>query len=218
LYGVKTRDEYSTDLTPSLGAEVSNANWSESRYVITLSGGKATDEQKRELRAVNRALLGRRRICLYRGYGDPEWELDNEQIGIGDGQTTVFQAGIYDVVQGRPVFKPVYALDHAIEPLGTTPWGEPATVTSYVTVYANGVLQTTSVSIDRETARIIFAVAPAKGVVITVSGGFFARVRLNQEYIETEPAGAGWHIVSEGIALIEPKGVNGHLLWVGETP
>lgn len=212
LYGVKTRDEFSTDLTPSIGSETSNANWSESRYVITLSGGKATDAQNRALKAFNRALQGKRRVCLYRRYDDPEWELKDELIGTGDGVRTVFQAGIYDDVQEKPVFKPVYALDHDIKPIGETAYGEPATKTRSIEVRVNGELVTNGVTIERETGRIVFAMAVAKGAKVTISGGFFVRVRLNQDFIETEPAGAGWFVVTDGIALIEPKGVNSKIV------
>ena len=208
---VKSRDEFSTDITTSRGAEVSNANWSESRWVVNLSGGRCTKEQRRQLKAFNRIVQGRRKKFWYRRYDDDEWELSGadgsgEIIGVGDGARTVFQAGISDTVQGVTVFKPVWALDHDIAPLGKTVYNLPATPTREVQIFLDGISQGGGYAVAREGGQITFSAPVAAGVQVKIKGGFFALMRLDQEYIETEPASAGWWKVSDGVMLIEPKG------------
>ena len=213
LTEIETRDEFSTVITPSNGAEASNALWAFPRFVVSLSGGIMTREQHREIKAVNRLLKGRRTKFWFRRYGDPEWELlgadgKGEFLVEGDGVRNTFQARIYDVVQGKPVWLPVYALDHDIEPLGKTAYGLAATETRYVEVFLNGALQKLGVhyNVERETGRIIFVAPPAKKAVVKLRCGFFAVMRLNQESIPTMPAGAGQYRVADNVLLIEPKG------------
>ena len=216
LEEVKTRDEWSTRVMDSLGGEVANSNWSRPRWVVDLSGGLCTSQQRRELRAVVRLLKGRRHLCWYRRYNDPEWELrgpdgQGEWLGDADGVRTVFQARIWDSVQGRGVELPVYALDHDIEPLGEDPYGYPQTKTRFAEVRVGGVLQTLGVNytVTREGARIVFPVPPQSGRVL-LKCGFFAVMRLGQDGITMEPGSGGWWKISDGVMLVEPKG------WQGE--
>lgn len=213
LTEIESRDEFSTVITDSTGAEASNKIWAFSRWVVNLSGGTMTRQQQREIKAFNRAVSGRADKFWFRRYGDPEWELSGadgsgEFLGLGDGARTTFQARIYDEVQGKPVYLPVYALDHNISPLGTTVYNLPATQTRFVEVFLDGVLQTLGVhySVQREAGTITFVQAPPPGARVALRGGFFALMRLNQESIPTVPAGAGWYRVADNVLLIEPKG------------
>ena len=212
LQNIETGDEFSTDITPSRGGEASNANWSESRWVIDLSNGLCPTFQLRYLKAFNRAIMGRRHLFWYRKYGDEEWELNGpdgqgELMGIGDGQRTRFQARIYDEVQGKPAFLNVYALDHDIEPLGLTVNHLPATKTRRVEVFVDGQLQTEDAQylVARDGGLITFRVPPPPGAPVKIRGGFFAVVRMNQESIRTAPASAGWWRVSNDVQLVQPK-------------
>lgn len=217
LEEVKTRDEWSTRVTESLGGETANPNWSRPRWVVDLSGGLCTSEQRRELRATVRLLQGRRRLCWYRRYNDSEWELNGpdglgEWLGDGDGVQTTFQARIWDTVQGRGVGIDVYALDHDIEPLGRDPYGYPQTKTRPVEVRVAGVLQTLGVdyTVAREGGQISFVSPPPEDAPVLLKCGFFAVMRLGQDGITMEPGSGGWWKISDGVTLVEPKG------WQGE--
>lgn len=207
----ETHDEFSTAVIPSNGAEVTDAKWSRSRFVITLSGGLCTSAGRRELKAASRVLQGRRHKCWFRRYYDDEWELKDEFLGAGDGVRTSFQARLCDFIQGREVGMPVFALDHDIPPLGLDPYQAPYTQTRFVEVRVDGQLQTLAAhySVQREGGLITFNSPPSPGARVSLSGGFFAVVRLNQEFIKTKPSSAGWWKISEDVLLIEPKGVNG---------
>lgn len=212
LQNIETEDEFSTQITPSRGGEASNANWSESRWVIDLSNGLCPSFQLRELKAFNRAVMGRRRTFWYRRYDDAEWELsgadgEGEFLGLGDGQRTTFQARIYDEVQGQPAYLNVYALDHDIAPLGETVNRLPATQTRRIEVFVNGQLKVLGIdyTVQREGGTITFKAPVAAGAAVKIRGGFFAVVRMNQESIKTAPAGAGWWRVANDVQLIQPK-------------
>ena len=212
LQNIETQDEFSTQITPSLGGEASNANWSESRWVIDLSNGLCPAFQLRELKAFNRAVMGRRRTFWYRRYDDAEWELngpdgEGEFLGLGDGRRTTFQARIYDEVQGVPAYLNVYALDHDIIPLGETVNRLPATRMRRVEVFVSGQLKKLGIdyTVGREGGTITFKAPVPLGAPVKLRGGFFAVVRMNQESIKTAPAGAGWWRVSNDVQLIQPK-------------
>ena len=109
LTDIDTRDEFATVITPSNGSEAGDSVWAFSRWVINLSGGLCSTEQRREIKAFNRYVRGRAKKFWYRRYHDPEWEMtgpdgSGEYLGTGDGIRTQFQARIYDDVQGDPVW------------------------------------------------------------------------------------------------------------------
>ena len=212
LQNIETEDEFSTTITPSRGGESSNANWSESRWVIDLSNGLCPTFQLRELKAFNRAVMGRRKVFWCRRYDDSEWELtgrdgEGEFLGVGDGVRTQFQARIYDEVQGVPTGLNVYALDHDIPPLGETVNRLPATQTRRVEVFVGGQLKTLGIdyTVQREGGTVTFKAPVAAGAPVKIRGGFFAVVRMDQESIKTAPAGAGWWRISNNVMLIQPK-------------
>jgi hypothetical protein len=210
LEDVQVEDAFNTTIIQSLGGEAANANWSRSRFVINLSGARLTAHGRREIKAINRLLQGRRHLCWYRRYDDPEWELKDEYLGTGDGVKTTFQARVFDRQQERDVWLDVFALDHDLPEMGLDPYNVPYTKTRMVEVRVDGVLKTLGVdyTVQREGGKIVFTAPVAVGAKVTLTGGFFAVVRLTQESIPTTPAGGGWWKLPDNIGLVEPKNAN----------
>ena len=98
-------------------------------------------------------------------YADPsDSAVTALQFGTGNGVTTAFQL--------------VRTLGGNIEPVVALP-AVPA-------VFANGVLQSSGVSVNLNTGLATFTTAPANGVVLTWTGSFYYRCRFLQDDIELE--------------------------------
>lgn len=208
---IEVEDQFSTTIQSATGAESRNADWSESRRSIDISGSMVTSGQRRTIRMFVAAVRGRWKLCLFRRYNDDDWELlgpdgQGELLGIGDGARKAFQARIYDEYQSLPVTQTVRWLDHDIPVLGKNVNGQDATKTRQAEVFLGGVKQTSGYVVARETGVISFAVAPAAGVQVRLRCGFFVCVRLDQEGISMKPAGNSWYRVGKNVQLVEPKG------------
>lgn len=201
-------DEFRTDIEETDGSEASNSLWSFSRAVIDISGMKFTEAQRRLLRGFHRIVQGAGETFLFRRSDDPEYEMQDELLGTGNGAQTAFQCRVYDEQQGRSASYIVRWLDHDYPPIGLDVYGNTTRPTSRLDVRVSGVLKTLGAhyTVNRETGIITFLAGniPQAGQQVRVTGGFYVLVRC-EDLLSLTPLGSGWYEAADGTKLIEPK-------------
>lgn len=162
-YGSSGGPEYSTDIVElSSGYEQRNANWAEARARYNVAHGVKTQAQLDALIAFFRARKGRTHGFRFKDWTD--FSGIGQPIGTGTGVLTVFQLkksySSGSVVETRTINKPV---------AGT------------VSVYLNGVLQSSGVTVNTTTGTVTFSSAPGNGVTVTADFEFDVPVRFDTD-------------------------------------
>ncbi|ARK07420.1 hypothetical protein LAV_00020 [Sphingobium phage Lacusarx] len=169
------------------GHEQRNIEWKEQRANYDVSHGVKTREQMEELQDFFYARRGRAYGFRFKDWMD--FEIEDQQIGLGDGTTRVFQAiKRYEPDSG-------YFFDRPIRKL----------VQGTVTISRNGAVIATGFSIDYNTGLITFSSAPAAGQIIKiVSAQFHVPVRFDVD--EMSITHDDWEQMSwPSIPLVEVK-------------
>jgi len=185
-YGSSGGPEYSTDVVITQGGhEQRNINWSQARARYNVAHGVKTKTQLEALIAFFRARKGRAIGFRFKDWTD--YTVNGQTIGTGDGTQTQFQL-IRTYSNGgteeyRVVSKPV---------------------TGSVSVYKNGVLQTSGVTINHTTGLVVFSVAPEASAVITADFEFDVPVRFDTDTLSASLDAYGVHSWLD-IPLIEVR-------------
>jgi uncharacterized protein (TIGR02217 family) len=137
------------------------------RYVLPYNNISA--EFARAIKRVHMAVRGAAHTFLHLDYLD--FEATDEQFGIGDGTTTVFQLQkTYDPGGGATYERDITKPDTTGAIDGTP-----------LTIKKGGVLQSTGYTVSAATGEVTFSVAPAVGAVLTWSGRHYVCVRFNRD-------------------------------------
>lgn len=167
-YGATGGPVYSTDVvTMFSGHEQRNSNWKNSRGKYNIATGVKTEEQWQALIAFFRARKGKAIGFRFKDWSD--YKAKNQQIGIGDSETTEFQLvknySSGNTIITREIKKPV---------AGT------------VKVHKSGNLRGTTAdySIDYTTGIVIFAEPPEARVIITADFEFDVPVRFDTDELQ----------------------------------
>jgi uncharacterized protein (TIGR02217 family) len=185
-YGSAGGPEYSTDIVITQGGyEQRNINWASARARYNVAYGVRSQSQLNELIAFFRARKGRAEGFRFKDWTDHS--ATAQAIGTGDGSTTQFQlVKTYTsggITESRIITKPVS---------GT------------ISIYKNGVLQTTGYSVSTITGMVTFSAAPANGVAITASFEFDVPVRFDTDRLSASLESYGISSVKE-ITLVEVR-------------
>lgn len=174
-FGSSGGPEYSTDIVEiASGFEQRNSNWSEARARYNVAHGIKTKAQLDALIAFFRARKGRAHGFRFKDWAD--YQAEAQEIGIGDGSATTFQL-IKNYVSGsqtetRDITKPVSGM---------------------ISIYKDGVLQSSGVSVNTVTGVVTFTAAPANGTVITATFEFDVPVRFDTDRLSASLDQYGSH-------------------------
>jgi uncharacterized protein (TIGR02217 family) len=185
-YGSSGGPEYATDIVISgSGHEQRNINWAQARARYNVAHGVKTKAQLNALVAFFRARKGRAYGFRFKDWTD--FSATGQNIGTGNGTVTQFQLVKHYLSGGvdelRTITKPVS---------GT------------VSVYKNGVLQTSGVTVSTMTGIVTFTSAPANGVAITADFEFDVPVRFDTDRLSATLDAYGVHSWQD-IPLIEVR-------------
>lgn len=184
-YGSTGGPEFSTDIvTTHNGCEQRNINWSCARARYNIAYGVRSNEQLTELITFFNARKGRAIGFRFKDWSD--FEVTNQEIGIGNSKKTIFQL-VKTYASGkdkhmRIIKKPVH---------GT------------VKIYLNG-KEKSEYSVNYSTGKITFTKPPAKGAIVTASFEFDVPVRFDTDYLNASIDNYGsssWN----NIPLVEVK-------------
>lgn len=164
-YGSAGGPEFSTDVIElGSGHERRNQNWTYPRERWDVAYGINTQAKLRALIIFFYARRGRAHGFRFKNHDD--YSATDQEIGVGDGSTTIFQLvkvyepGTYEF--SRRILKPV---------------------TGTVTVYIDDVEQTEDWSVDTTTGLVTFVFAPSSGEVITANFDFDVPARFDVDYL-----------------------------------
>lgn len=162
-YGSSGGPAYSTDVvTTAAGYEQRNSNWSQSRARYNVAHGVKTQAQLDALLAFFRARKGRAYGFRFKDWTD--YVAQNQLVGIGDGETTVFQLKKHYVSgaeqEVRLIHKPVAAT---------------------VQVYLDSALQGSGVMVDDTQGTLIFDTPPTVDTEIRADFEFDVPVRFDTD-------------------------------------
>ena len=183
-YGATGGPEFFTDvITSSSGFEKRNINWYHARNRYNLAPAIRTKEQLDYLFKFFRLSHGRAIGFRFKDWAD--YKIENQQIGVGDGDKTEFQLiktyalDSYEV--SRKISKPILET---------------------IKIYINN--RSSEAIIDQATGIIKFKEPPEEGVVIKAEGEFDVAVRFDTDYLVTSIENYGVYGHQE-IPLIEIK-------------
>lgn len=154
--------EFSTDIKSTQGGrEKRNAEWMNCRHKYTCPFLNITNDAYLAIKKVFLICKGRNHTFLHRDYAD--FEANNEQFGLGDGVTKVFQlrkvstqgGGSYERVITKPVAGAVIRVDGAVTPA----------------------------VVDTLTGTVTFSTAPIAGTILRWTGEFDVQVRFDIDYL-----------------------------------
>lgn len=162
-YGSSGGPAYSTDVvTTAAGHEQRNSNWSQSRARYNVAHGVKTQAQLDALLAFFRARKGRAHGFRFKDWTD--YVAQNQLVGIGDGETTVFQLKKHYISgaeqEVRLIHKPVAAT---------------------VQVYLDSALQASGVMVDDTQGTLIFDTPPTVDTEIRADFEFDVPVRFDTD-------------------------------------
>ncbi|MEO0881494.1 MAG: DUF2460 domain-containing protein [Pseudomonadota bacterium] len=177
-FGAQGGPERRTEIVPlASGSEVRNALWSGSRRRWELGGATTKLETLRELIAFFEARRGALHGFRFRDVVDDRTSVTGDavsatdvEIGVGDGQQTVFELIKTYGQTVRRIWKPV---------------------TGSVRVALDGVETSNGVVIDTSQGEIRFPTPPSAGAVVTAGCVFDVPVRFGADRIETSLDGFG---------------------------
>ena len=185
-YGSSGGPEYATDIVISgSGHEQRNVNWSQARARYNVAHGVKTKAQLDALIAFFRARKGRAYGFRFKDWTD--FKANAQTIGTGNGTLTQFQlikkyisGGVEEV---RTIKKPV---------------------SGSVSVFVNGVLQTTGITVDTTSGVVSFTAAPSAAAAITATFDFDVPVRFDTDRLSATLDAYGVHSWLD-IPLIEVR-------------
>ena len=173
-YGATGGPTYSTDVVSMLsGHEQRNSNWKNARGKYNISTGVKTEEQWQSLISFFRTCKGKAFGFRFKDWSD--YKAKNQQIGIGDGETTEFQL-VKFYTSGATIVTRIIN----------------KSVSGTVKVYLNGQRighhnlrgATDDYSVDYTTGIISFAEAPETNVIITADFEFDVPVRFDTDELQ----------------------------------
>lgn len=156
--------EWNTDHVMSIGAEVFNSRWDDSRWHFSLSGAKVLFTEMDIWDAFVEATRGSFQPFLFRA-NSSRFVITNENIGTGNGTLTAFQLIKTRSIQGRDSVETIkYPWDNYPDIMLAT--GQIALKTEYVQVSVAGVAKTygTDYTVNRDTGIVTFAAAPTGAI------------------------------------------------------
>jgi len=198
--------EWNTDITEAVGREARNAQWSESRWRISIGGMKIKASEIDAWDAFIDVVEGAHKPFLFR-LKSGRFAIEDQQIGTGTGVLTTFQLKKTRGYQGQSAEETILYPLHDYPPI-LFATGRVAVPTEYVRVFVDGVEKTltTDFTVDRDTGIITFVAAPANGAIITATCKFLVLARFNQDFNPVaSSSGKTWEI-SNGVEIISPKG------------
>lgn len=169
------------------GHEQRNINWSEERASYDAQHGVKTRAQMEELLDFFYARRGKAYGFRFKDWAD--FQLVNETIALGDGATLEFQVIKTYEPDGYPFVRKIRKLNP-----------------NSIVVRINGAIQDQpdDCTVDNDTGKITFVVAPAVDDVISVDGEFHVPVRFDTD--EMKITHDQWETMSwPSIPLVEIK-------------
>jgi uncharacterized protein (TIGR02217 family) len=162
-YGASGGPGYLTTVVTTIaGYERRNSSWADSRGRWDVAHGLKKREHVAALIAFFRARRGRAYGFRFKDWTD--YQASAQVLGAGDGSHKTFQLvrnyASGGVIATRPIAKPV---------------------AGSVTVYRNGVIATSGVTVDHGTGVVTFSTAPAAGVIVTADYEFHVPVRFDAD-------------------------------------
>lgn len=156
-----------TDHIMSIGAEVHNSRWDDSRWHFQLGGAKVLSSEVDTWDAFVEAVRGAYTPFLFRA-NSRRFEINNELIGTGNGSNKEFQLKKTRTIQGRSSVETIKFPWHDYPDITLTT-GVKALKTALVQVSVAGVAKThgTDYTVNRETGVVTFATAPSGAVRAT---------------------------------------------------
>lgn len=180
-YGSQGGPRYSTSIViRKSGRETRNANWDDPLLMFDAAYGVKTQAQMNALISFFQFHQGRAVSFLFKDYGDstvPTLDAAGATAsdgilgttGLGDGATTAFQMYKRYVVAAstkrRKISRPK---------------------SGAVTIWKDGVQQSSGFTIDYATGIVTFSAAPANGAVITWRGDFYFRARFDTDELPVQ--------------------------------
>jgi uncharacterized protein (TIGR02217 family) len=167
------------------GQEARNINWEKSRAKYNCGYNLRSQTELDEVRDFFYCRRGKAYSFPYKDWRD--YSVTGQTIGAGDDNTKTFSLK-------KTYTDGVYAYDR----FNILP------VAASAKIYFDGVLQESGYTVDRETATVTFASAPAAGVAITADFEFHVPVRFDTDDLPQtiEPAGHGQ---TQNIPLVEDR-------------
>ncbi len=138
-----------------------NANWAQARHRYSAPFLNISKSAYREIKKMHLACMGQ--VHTFRFRDELDYEAVGEIFAIADGVKTVFQLSKFSTVDGISYQREVYALKS----------------TPAITVNNAPVTPT----VNANTGKVTFAVAPAIGATLRWSGNFDIWVRFAQDYL-----------------------------------
>ncbi len=164
-FGATGGPEFSTSVvTLQNGFEQRNINWSIARAKYNVSQGIKTQAQLDALIAFFRNAGGKAQGFRFKDWSD--YQGIGQSIGTGNGSTTQFQ-----------LVKHYTSGSATVARIITKP------VAGSVTIFVNGVLQTSGVSVNMATGVITFTSAPANLAAISADFEFDVPVRFDTDHL-----------------------------------
>ncbi len=159
-----------------------NANWAQARHRYSAPFNNISKEAYREVKRMHLACYGQ--VNTFRFRDQLDYEAVNEIFAIADGVQTEFQLSKFSTVDGISYQREVYAL-------ANTP-----------IITANG--SPASPTVNMNTGKVVFAVAPTIGATLRWSGIFDIWVRFAQDYLH--------------FSLDNPNATNGTIELIEDDP
>ncbi len=186
-FGFQGGPEFSTNIkSMASGREKRNGEWLQCRHKYSCPFQNITNDNYLLIKAVHLGMRGQLHSFLFLDSAD--YQASNEQFGIGDGTTTVFQLSKTANAGGgatytRTITKP------------NTDLG--------VIVRVNGVV--TAAAVDPLTGLVTFSAAPANGAVLSWTGNFYVQVRFDNDSLpfSIDNKSGSTYIQNGSIDLIE---------------
>lgn len=181
-FGSSGGPEFFTSIISTYGGfEQRNVNWSQARARYNVLHAIKNQAQIDELIIFFRKMRGKAYAFRFKDWAD--FLATAQEIGVGDGAHKNFQLVKNYDSSSRIISKPV---------------------SGSVTVYIDGVEQTSGVAVDSTSGIVSFVTAPAVDEVITADFEFDVPVRFDTDYLPVTFDSAGLNSIRD-IPLIEVR-------------
>lgn len=181
-FGSSGGPEFFTSIISTYGGfEQRNVNWSQARARYNVLHAIKNQAQIDELIIFFRKMRGKAYAFRFKDWAD--FLATAQEIGVGDGAHKNFQLVKNYDSSSRIISKPV---------------------SGSVTVYIDGVEQTSGVAVDSTSGIVSFVTAPAVDEVITADFEFDVPVRFDTDYLPVTFDSAGLNSIRD-IQLIEVR-------------
>lgn len=157
-YGWAGGPTFSTQIVSLMnGREKRNARWKQPRHTFSAPYQNISQEAFRQIKAM--FLLCRGSTFAFRFRDENDFQADQAQFAVADGEQTRFQLGITFIQAGRSFFREVHAL--ANEPI----------------ISVDGIAVGSGYTVDLDRGIVEFDTPPASGSVLRWTGDFDVWVR-----------------------------------------